>query len=254
MADTLESYIPELLYSISEMNGRQALEFLAGKFPGKVTFSSSFGFEDQVITHDILSSQIGINIFTLDTGRLFPETYSVWTSTNDRYKASIKAYYPDHTLLEGFVQHKGPNSFYESIENRTTCCYIRKVEPLSRALKNNAVWITGLRAEQSNARKDLPILEWDEKHKVIKYHPLLHWTFDEVKQYIHTNNIPYNILHDRGFVSIGCAPCTRAVREGEDFRAGRWWWENKSDKECGLHVGTVGSKEAEEGTEIKVKI
>jgi phosphoadenosine phosphosulfate reductase len=246
MADTLESHIPELLISTSEMDRRQVFELLAARFPGKVTFSSSFGFEDQVITHDILSNNIPISIFTLDTGRMFAETYSVWTSTNDRYQTKIKAYYPDNGLLEPFIQHKGPNSFYESADNRTTCCYIRKVEPLSRALQHASVWITGLRAEQSNARKDLPILEWDEKHQVIKYHPLLHLTFDEVKQYIHTNDIPYNILHDRGFVSIGCAPCTRAVRPGEDFRAGRWWWENKSDKECGLHVGTTGSKEAEE--------
>ena len=247
MADTLESHIPELLYSLDGISHQKAFELLAGKFAGKVTFSSSFGFEDQLITHDILSNGLDISIFTLDTGRMFPETYSVWNSTNERYHTKVKAYYPDHALLENFILAKGPNSFYESVENRTTCCYIRKVEPLSRALQHQAIWITGLRAEQSSARKDLPMLEWDPKHHVIKFHPLLHWTFEEVKQYIRINNIPYNSLHDRGFVSIGCAPCTRAIREGEDFRAGRWWWEDKSEKECGLHVGTVGSPEARDG-------
>ena len=246
MTETLESHIPDLVYQLEGKSRTQAFAILAGRFPGRVTFSSSFGYEDQVIAHDILSNQLPISIFTLDTGRLFPETYSVWNSTNDRYGAKIKAYYPDHRLLEDFVQQRGPNSFYESVENRTGCCFIRKVEPLSRALQANDIWITGLRAEQSNARKDLPMLEWDAKHGVIKYHPLLHWTFEEVTAYINNNNIPYNSLHDRGFVSIGCAPCTRAIRPGEDFRAGRWWWENKSDKECGLHVGTSGSEDTKE--------
>ena len=250
MTETLESYIPGLLEQLAGKDCSGAFRLLAGRFPGRVTFSSSFGYEDQVITHDILSNQIPISIFTLDTGRLFSETYAVWNSTNERYAAKIKAYYPDHALLESFVQERGPNSFYESVENRTGCCFIRKVEPLGRALQGNAVWITGLRAEQSNARKDLPMLEWDVKHQVIKYHPLLHWSFEEVKAHIFANSIPYNPLHDKGFVSIGCAPCTRAVRPGEDFRAGRWWWENKSDKECGLHVGTSGS---EDTTENKVE-
>lgn len=246
MTETLEAHIPPLLLQLEGKSRIQAFEILAGKFPGRVTFSSSFGYEDQVITHDILSNQFPISIFTLDTGRLFPETYSVWNSTKDRYGTKIKAYYPDHGLLEEFVQERGPNSFYESVENRTGCCHIRKVEPLSRALQHQAVWITGLRAEQSNTRKDLPMLEWDAKHQVIKYHPLLHWTFEQVKEYIGNNDIPYNPLHDKGFVSIGCAPCTRAIRPGEDFRAGRWWWENKSDKECGLHVGTSGSEDTRE--------
>lgn len=252
MTETLESYIPGLLHQLDGKSCSQAFQLLAAQFPGKVTFSSSFGYEDQVITHDILSNQLPISIFTLDTGRLFAETYSVWNSTNERYSTRIKAYFPDHGLLENFVQERGPNSFYESVENRTGCCYIRKVEPLSRALQPNAVWITGLRAEQSTARKDLPILEWDAKHHIIKYHPLLYWTFEQVKEYILENNIPYNSLHDKGFVSIGCAPCTRAIRPGEDFRAGRWWWENKSDKECGLHVGTSGSEDTVENEVEKI--
>jgi len=217
----------------------ELLSQLSTQFPGKVTFSTSFSYEDQVITHKILSDQLPVSIFTLDTGRLFPETYSVWNTTNEKYTTRIKAYYPDHSLLETFVAEKGPNSFYQSVENRKGCCYIRKVDPLKRALKGNAVWITGLRSEHSSDRHDIPQVEWDETNNVIKYHPLLHWTFEEVKQYISKNKIPYNPLHDKGFVSIGCAPCTRAIRPGEDFRAGRWWWEDSDQKECGLHVHVV---------------
>lgn len=214
-------------------------EFLLGltrQFPDAVTFSTSFSYEDQVITDKILSNQLPIKIFTLDTGRLFPETYSVWRSTNEKYNTHIKAYYPDAISLESFVEEKGPNAFYESVENRKECCYLRKVAPLKRALKDNSIWITGLRAEHSADRHDMPQVEWDESNHVIKYHPILHWTTEEVKQYINENDIPYNSLHDKGFVSIGCAPCTRAIRPGEDFRAGRWWWEDNSKKECGLHV------------------
>jgi phosphoadenosine phosphosulfate reductase len=236
MPETVENLIPELLTQIQGLENSQALSLLSNTFAGKVTFSSSFSFEDQVITHDILSNFLDISIFTLDTGRLFAETYSVWNSTNERYNTRIRPYYPNHELIEQFVTEKGPNSFYESVENRKGCCFIRKVEPLGRALQGNVVWVTGLRAEHSAQRKDLSVLEWDAVNKVIKYHPLLYWTTDQVKQYINKYNIPYNPLHDRGFISIGCAPCTRAIRPGEDFRAGRWWWEDDSKKECGLHA------------------
>lgn len=234
--DILKASIPELLYQIRGLDNSAALKVLAENFPGQVTFSSSFSYEDQVITHDILHNDTDISIFTLDTGRLFAETYSVWSSTNERYNTRIKAYYPENESIQALVNEKGPNSFYESAENRKGCCYIRKVEPLHRALRGNAIWVTGLRAEHSPARKDLSLMEWDETNEVIKFHPLLYWTTEEVKAYIKKYNIPYNILHDRGFVSIGCAPCTRAIRPGEDFRAGRWWWEDESKKECGLHV------------------
>lgn len=233
---TLKDQLPSIRERASAEGIDEFLLSLTKKFPGKVTFSTSFSFEDQVITHKILSNQLPIKIFTLDTGRLFPETYSVWNSTNERYSTHIKAYYPDYSLLESFIEEKGPNSFYESVENRKDCCYIRKVDPLRRALKNNAIWITGLRAEHSADRHDMPQVEWDESNNIIKYHPILHWTTDDVKKYINENNIPYNSLHDRGFVSIGCAPCTRAIKPGEDFRAGRWWWEDNTKKECGLHV------------------
>ena len=235
MTNTGKNIADKITYQISGLNTIDALKFLAASFSGQVTFSSSFSFEDQVISHDILSNHLGISIFTLDTGRLFAETYSVWNSTNERYHTHIKAYYPRQDLLETFIEEKGPNSFYESVANRKNCCHIRKVEPLQRALAGNKVWVTGLRAEHSSARHDLPQIEWDEVNQIIKYHPILNWTTSQVIDYIRQFNIPYNPLHDRGFVSIGCAPCTRAIKPGEDFRAGRWWWEDANKKECGLH-------------------
>jgi phosphoadenosine phosphosulfate reductase len=233
---SLQQNIPGLQNLLKAFQPENFLRKLSQDYPGKVVFSSSFSFEDQVITHLIADQLLPIQIFTLDTGRLFAETYSVWNSTLDRYKISIKAFYPDHSNLESFVEKNGPNAFYESVENRKDCCFIRKVEPLKRALAGNAIWVTGLRAEHSAARQDLQSIEWDESNQIVKYHPLLHWTTDQVKDYIESNNIPYNPLHDKGFVSIGCAPCTRAIKAGEDFRAGRWWWEDANKKECGLHV------------------
>lgn len=235
MFSTLKDKITRIEDQAAALSIDELLAFLAKEFPGEVTFSTSFSYEDQVITHKILSNNLPIQIFTLDTGRLFPETYSVWTATNEKYNTHIKAFYPDHSLLEEFIAEKGPNSFYESVENRKQCCYIRKVDPLKKALKNNKIWITGLRAEHSPDRQNLAQVEWDEGNEIIKYHPLLHWTTDEVKESINQYKIPYNPLHDKGFVSIGCAPCTRAIKAGEDFRAGRWWWEDSSKKECGLH-------------------
>jgi len=213
----------------------EALALLANTFPGKVIFSTSFGWEDQVITHMIFANKLPIKVFTLETGRLFPETYYVWNRTMEMYGQPIHAYYPNNELLEQMVNAKGPNSFYESVDNRKECCGIRKLEPLKRALTGNEVWITGIRAEQSINRQFMDNVEWDDQNNLIKFHPIYEWTLDDIKNYIKQHNIPYNTLHDRGFPSIGCAPCTRAVREGEDFRAGRWWWEDQSKKECGLH-------------------
>jgi len=232
----LKDKLSGLTYQLGRLKPEEMLALLSEQFPGKVTFSTSFSFEDQVVTHQIVSQELPINIFTLDTGRLFPETYSVWNRTIERYHATITAFYPNAQELQEFVSAKGPNAFYESVENRKGCCFIRKVEPLKRALAGNEIWVTGLRAEHSPDRQDLQAIEWDESNQVIKYHPLLHWTTEDVKKYINHYNIPYNPLHDRGFVSIGCAPCTRAIKPGEDFRAGRWWWEDTSKKECGLHV------------------
>jgi len=209
---------------------------LSQLYPGQVVFSTSFSWEDQVITHQIFSENLDIKVFTLDTGRLFPETYSTWSRTLEQYGKSVYAYYPDTLALQQFIADKGPNSFYDSVDNRKQCCTIRKVEPLRRALSGNKVWITGIRSEHSPNRQDMPQLEWDEANQLFKYHPLLHWTTEEVTSFIRAHHIPYNVLHDKGFVSIGCAPCTRAIKPGEDFRAGRWWWEDSSKKECGLHV------------------
>ena len=231
----MKENLNNLYIQISQKNEVEALNFLAQLFPDEIVFSTSFGLEDQVITHLILANKIPIDIFTLETGRLFPETYSVWESTNERYNTKITPYYPNTQSVEQYVHNNGPLSFYQSVELRKQCCHIRNVEPLSRALNGKKVWITGLRADQSNARKDLPILEWDDHYQLFKFNPLLHWTFEDTKKFIKENNIPYNTLHDKGFVSIGCAPCTRAIKDGEDFRAGRWWWESNSKKECGLH-------------------
>jgi phosphoadenosine phosphosulfate reductase len=212
-----------------------SLHLFTELYPGQVCFSTSFSLEDQVILHHIATENLPIMIFTLDTGRHFSETYSVWTATREKYGIPIHAFIPDAGRLEKFVNQKGPNAFYESVENRKECCFIRKVEPLKRALAGQKVWVTGIRAEHSENRSQLHLLEWDEGNQLNKYNPLLHWSHEEVKKYISDNNIPYNILHDRGFVSIGCQPCTRAIRPGEEFRAGRWWWEEADKKECGLH-------------------
>jgi phosphoadenosine phosphosulfate reductase len=217
-------------------DSKQALQQLCEIYQGGAVFSTSFSEEDQVILHFLSEINSPPSIFTLDTGRLFPETYSTWSRSREKYQLAIQSYHPDHTSLQEFIESKGPNSFYESIENRKACCYIRKVEPLKRALKGKSLWITGIRAEHSPDRQDMTSLEWDPANQIIKYHPLLMWDHARVKDFIKENDIPYNPLHDKGFVSIGCAPCTRAIQPGEDFRAGRWWWESNKLKECGLHV------------------
>lgn len=228
--------IDALNQQLKALSPAEGLALLSTEFAGKTVFSSSFSWEDQIISEMILTQQLPVEIFTLDTGRLFGETYYVWSRTNEVFNTQIKAYYPDTDRIEAFITSHGPNSFYESVENRKACCHIRKVEPLQRALKGNKLWITGLRAAHSPDRGDLPQLEWDPTNNIIKYHPLLYWDTERVQEYIHARGIPYNTLHDKGFVSIGCACCTRAVQPGEDFRAGRWWWEDKNNKECGLHA------------------
>ena len=226
----------EITQQLSKLSTIDKLKYLAQKYEGKIVFSTSFGWEDQVVTHLIFANKIPIKVFTLETGRLFPETYYVWNRTLEIYQQPIHAYFPKSDLLQDMVAAKGPNSFYESVENRKECCYIRKIEPLKRALAGNELWITGIRADQSSNREGMEDLEWDEGNQLLKFHPIFDWTLDDVKAYVKENNIVYNTLHDKGFPSIGCAPCTRAVREGEDFRAGRWWWEDQSKKECGLHA------------------
>lgn len=235
MTTTLTPTLNSLAAELSGLNEVDALRRLAALFPGQVVFSTSLGYEDQVITDLIATNDIPIRLFTLDTGRMFGETYSVWNKTLSRYGLTIDTMFPKQADVEGLLTEKGPYSMYESVDNRKECCFIRKVEPLNRALRDQKIWITGIRAEQSNNRHDMTQLEWDEAHQLYKFHPLMNWSFDDVKAYVNDNNVPYNPLHDKGFVSIGCQPCTRAVQPGEDFRAGRWWWEENSKKECGLH-------------------
>src|SRR5690554_2528851 len=232
MIDT--STIEKLSRQIDELSPAEAIALLCDIFPEQVVFSTSLGQEDQVITEIIAKNNLEVNIFTLDTGRLFYETYDLLARTIVKYGLDITTYYPSTPAVEDFVRTKGINAFYDSPENRKGCCYIRKVEPLKRALKGNSIWITGLRAEQSANRSGMKKLEWDEANQILKFNPLLDWTMDEMLGYISQHHIPYNPLHDKGFVSIGCAPCTRAIEPGEDPRAGRWWWE-ASQKECGLH-------------------
>ncbi len=226
---------------VTELNDRleglslvEGLRLLADLFPGQVVFSSAFGQEDQVITDAIFKNDLGVEVFTLDTGRLFAETYELIDSTRNRYNKPIKTYFPNTSQVEQLVSDKGMHSFYESVDNRKECCFIRKVEPLKRALKGQKIWVTGLRAQQSQNRQEMKLVEWDEGNQIIKFNPLLDWSYDEMIDYLKTHKVPFNKLHNQGFVSIGCAPCTKAIEPGEDARAGRWWWET-SKKECGLH-------------------
>lgn len=228
--------LEEIKSSIDNKSIEESLFQLSEKFRNKIVFSTSLGLEDQVITDIIFSNDLPIRVFTIDTGRMFNETYSVLNKTNEFYDKKIQIYFPKNDAVEKLVNEKGPFSFYESVENRKECCFIRKVEPLNRALKGMQAWITGIRAEHSLNRLGMDKIEWDEAHRVFKFHPLLNWSTQEVRDYITKHNVPYNLLHDKGFISIGCLPCTRAVSEGEDFRAGRWWWEDNSKKECGLHA------------------
>jgi phosphoadenosine phosphosulfate reductase len=228
---------------IKELNNRfrnkpvnEVLSFFLKEYKGKIAFASSLGAEDQVLTHLIAAIDPEIRIFTLDTGRLFQETYDLIERTNSRYKIRMEIYFPEAHRVEKMVHEKGINLFYESVENRKLCCHIRKVEPLRRALNGMDIWITGLRREQSFNRNNMELVEADESHKgLLKLNPLIDWTHEMVWDFIKERNIPYNTLHDKGFPSIGCLPCTRAVEPGEDIRAGRWWWEMEGKKECGLH-------------------
>ena len=204
------------------------------QYPEGVVFSTSFGQEDQVITDLIFKNNLPIEVFTLDTGRVFQETYELMDKTRAKFKKDIKVCFPDANDIEKLTSEKGFNSFYESIENRKECCFLRKIKPLKKALAGNKVWITGLRAEQSDNRSQMQLWEFDEANDIFKFNPLLHWTQEQMEGYLEENKVPQNVLHKKGFISIGCQPCTRAIEQGEHPRAGRWWWET-SHKECGLH-------------------
>ena len=211
------------------------LKEAATKFPA-MTFANSFGAEDMVLTDIIMREKLAIEIFSLDTGRLPAETYTLMAEAENTYSTKLKVYFPKHEVVEQYVQNKGINAFYESIDLRKACCHMRKVEPLQRALSGKQAWITGMRAEQATTRANLPVQEFDEGNQLEKFNPLSDWTEQEVWAYIRLHEVPYNKLHDAFYPSIGCAPCTRAVAMGEDVRAGRWWWEDPTSKECGLHV------------------
>lgn len=232
---SLRTNLHDLSEKVEKLGPAEALGFLSDLFPGKVVFSTSLGQEDQVITQMIAENNLAVHIFSLDTGRLFPETLDLIARTESKYNRRIQLLFPEKSSLENLVDKIGINGFYDSVENRKSCCHVRKVEPLKKALAGNSIWVTGLRSEQSANRSSMKKLEWDESNQIIKYNPLLDWNYDQMMAYIHENKIPYNPLHDKGFVSIGCAPCTRAIAPGEDARAGRWWWED-SKKECGLHA------------------
>lgn len=211
------------------------LTYFLREFNGRIALATSLGAEDQVITDMIASIDRSTKIFTLDTGRLFPETYTLIDGTNKKYDIKIDVYFPDSARVESMVKEHGVNLFYESVENRKMCCGIRKVEPLQRAFSGLDVWICGLRKDQAVSRFSSKLVEWDAVNGLVKLNPLNNWTEKDVWTYIRENKVPFNPLHEQGFASIGCQPCTRALKPGEDFRDGRWWWEEKEQKECGLH-------------------
>lgn len=213
----------------------EILSFFLSEFKGRVAFSTSLGSEDQVLTDMITAIDRSVKIFTLDTGRHFQETYDILDLTEKKYGISILTFFPEAAAVEQMVREKGINLFYESAENRKLCCHIRKTEPLKRALQGMMVWISGLRSEQSITRKDLSVVEWDASNQLIKVNPLMEWTEKQVWEYIRQKKVPYNVLHDKGYPSIGCQPCTRAILPGEHIRSGRWWWELAEYKECGIH-------------------
>lgn len=224
--------------SLENLRAEEVLKWAFRIFSDRVAIASSFGTEDMVLIDMAAKLNPSVRIFTIDTGRLPQETYDLIEDTIKKYGISIEAYFPDTDKTERLLREHGPNLFYESVELRQLCCHVRKVEPLKRALRSLDAWICGLRREQSVTRKDVRKVEIDEANGgIVKINPLAEWSNDEVWEYIRNYGVPYNKLHDEGYPSIGCAPCTRAVAPGEDIRAGRWWWENPEDKECGLHKG-----------------
>ena len=233
-------HIPEKINGWNErfMNSEPAevLDFFIRRYPNRVAFSTSMGAEDQVILDILCKGGLPVKVFTLDTGRLFPETYDLIDKTSLHYGIRIDTYFPDREPIENMVKSKGINLFYDSVENRKLCCHNRKIEPLIRALSGMDAWITGIRKEQTLSRFEAKLVEWDDIHNLLKINPLVKWSEKKVWEYIHLHHVPYNPLHEKGFPSIGCQPCTRAVQPGDDPRSGRWWWEDEGHKECGLHL------------------
>jgi len=232
--------------TLKNLNLPQRLAAIVKMVEGPLVFTTSLGIEDQLITHHIATQNLAIKLVTLDTGRLFPQTYDVWQATEEKYGVRIQAMFPDAVATEALVADQGINGFYYAIEMRKACCHVRKVEPLNRALNGAKGWVTGLRGGQSANRDHLVFAEEDAARGLIKFNPLADYSREQVVAEVKALNVPYNVLHDQGFLSIGCAPCTRALRPGEPERAGRWWWEDEANKECGLHV-------AEDGTLVRSK-
>ncbi len=227
--------VKDLLTQTKNLNWQEKIKFVANNY-NNITFSTSFSIEDQIITDVIFKNNLNIEVFAIDTGRLPKETHEVWQEVLTKYKGKIKAFCPDAKEIGEFVTNNGINSFYDSTDLRHKCCYIRKVMPLKKALKGKELWISGLRREHNLNRQDKEFFEVDAGLNIIKFYPVLELSEDQVFKYIKENNIPYNKLYDAGYKSIGCDPCSRAVKEGEDSRSGRWWWESNSDQECGLHM------------------
>lgn len=225
---------------LADLSPIERIRQLRAAVPGEIVFTTSFGLEDQVLTHLIAESGAAIAYATLDTGRLFPETYNLWQETEARYGIRVLAYAPRHDAVENYIAESGINGFYASAEARKACCNIRKVTPLRRALLGASGWITGLRADQSANRAGAALIEHEQNFGLVKLNPLIDWSREQAADFARQHAIPVNRLHDRGYLSIGCAPCTRAILPGEPERAGRWWWENEAKKECGLHVGPDG--------------
>ena len=236
METELKTLAEQLNLQLDHDAPEEAIKYFVDQFPGEIALASSLGAEDQVLTHMIAGIDKSIKIFTLDTGRLFPETYDLIEKTNSRYKINIEVFFPNADKVQQMVNSHGINLFYYSIENRKMCCHVRKIEPLKRAFSGLKVWICGLRKYQSVTRTNNQLVEYDEQNNLLKINPLINWTEEQVWNFIKSNRIPYNALHDQGFPSIGCQPCTRAIMPGEDVRSGRWWWERPEEKECGLHV------------------
>jgi len=231
-----DSDIQSLVRQIQGLSAEEILAFAARRYGPQIALASSLGAEDQALTDMIARHQLPIGIFTLDTGRLPAETYEAIEATEGAYGLSIDVLFPNRDDIELMVRRQGVNLFYRSVENRKACCHARKVAPLRRKLATLKAWITGLRREQAPTRADLAAVEWDDANGLLKFNPLIDWTTAQVWDYLHRHAVPVNKLHDKGYPSIGCAPCTRAVGQGEDLRAGRWWWELPQQKECGLHV------------------
>lgn len=242
----IEKKIVELQDETRDCSAEELVADVWERFSGKIALSSSLGVEDQVLTDMVVRVTKEPRVFTLDTGRLPQETYDVLQETRSRYGIDIKVAFPDYQAVEEMVNAHGPNLFYDSVELRKRCCHVRKIEPLKRELAGLEAWIVGLRAEQAVTRSSLERFTWDDQFGLIKIAPLADWSEEQVWNYVKQHDVPTNALHQQGYPSIGCAPCTRAIRAGEDVRAGRWWWEEPEHKECGLHVradGTLGPKE-----------